>query len=159
MFAWAIRQIVSVTKTDTFTTATTTFGTAITGIDPAITLQTAASKVRVSGSIMVSNTLENTRIYLRVMRGSTAVGIGDAAGDRDRVTAFIRINNVSGTELSAFPLAFSFIDEPGSVGPHTYTVQIRTDAGTACVNRNGSDADNVANPRGISTLELMEVVA
>ena len=150
----AILQVVSTTKTDTFTLASTTF-TEITGLTATITPTSATSKILVNVSVSNSSNLNSMAHFLRLMRGVTAIGIGDAAGSRIQATT-LRMGAGGGT--LGFASNFQFLDSPSSTSALTYSVQVRGEnANTLGINRTVDDNDSNTHSRGISTITLMEV--
>lgn len=153
--AGTILQVVSTTKTDVFTTTSTTF-TAVTGLSVSITPVSATSKILVTGDVSFAHTGANRFLRFRLMRGATAIDIGDAAGSRDRATSSWYAGDVNGNSgTGAWPI--NFLDSPNTTSPITYSVQIATSGDTMGVNRTGQDADALAEPRTASTITLMEV--
>ena len=91
----------------------------------------------------------------RLMRDSTAIAIGDAAGTRPRVTGQAILQGVA----SQTSVPFVFLDSPATTSATTYKVQVRSDGGAGgdvFVNRNESDTDGT-RARTISTITVMEV--
>ena len=77
-----ILQVVQTAKTDTFTSSSSSF-TDITGLSVSITPSSASSKVMVIVETNTSTTGGNNAI-LRLLRGSTAIAVGDSAGSREK---------------------------------------------------------------------------
>jgi len=148
-----ILQVVSATKTDTFSTSSTSF-TDVTGLSVSITPLSSSSKILVSYQVqtgMVAATTAQT--MLRLMRGSTAIAVGDAAGSRTQATTGMTANEAFTMESNAA----SFLDAPNSTSALTYKVQQRVTASTGFVNRTDTDSDQAAFSRSVSTITLMEV--
>lgn len=148
-----ILQVVSTAKTNTFTTTSTSF-TDITGLSVSITPSSTSSKILVFGVLSGSNDVAVAGGTSRLMRGSTAIDIGDAAGSRDRVTINLYLNDAN--HFLSQP--FSFLDSPATTSAVTYKLQIRTHAGTIYVNRSKNDTDTGNFPRGVSSITVMEVL-
>jgi hypothetical protein len=150
--AAGILQVVSATKTDTFTTTSTTFGD-VTGLSASITPSSATSKILVLASLASAMNV-NTALHVRLMRDSTAISIGDAAGSRARVSTF-GYTGANG-ELSQ---SINFLDSPASSSSLTYKIQaLSTVSGQAIyVNRTTLDNDSAGFGRTASTITLMEV--
>jgi len=150
----AILQVVSVTKSDTFSTTSTSFAD-VTGLTANITPTSATSKILVFVSMMFGLSGEIT-MQARLLRDSTAIGIGDATGSRNSVTlqhqhigaqsAFYQPNN-----------AVNHLDSPATTSALTYKMQARVSSGTGYVNRSGDDGNAADRGRGISSITLMEV--
>ena len=148
-----ILQVVSTTKTDTFSTASTSF-TDLTGVSAAITPTSATNKVLVFVDSNYSEASSNSGVF-RLMRDSTAIAVGDAAGSRPRAFTTTRINDASAT----IAVNMNFLDSPATTAATTYKVQMLVQGGTGYVNRTSIDSDVAYLGRTISTITLMEVSA
>jgi hypothetical protein len=147
-----ILQVVSTTKTDTFTTTSATF-TDVTGLAATITPTSTSSKILI---MLDYGTVDgSTSIILigDVTRGGTPVGVGDAAGSRVQAGWSV----LTETALNPLSVAYSYLDSPNTTSATTYQARIRRNAGTIYVNRTSSDSDTSAFPRSVSTITLMEV--
>jgi hypothetical protein len=78
-----ILQIVSTTKTDAFSTSSTTYAD-VTDLDVSITPSSTSSKIFVLATVTGNGTPGATAIHLQLVRDSTPIFIGDAAGSRVR---------------------------------------------------------------------------
>ena len=85
-----ILQVVSATKTDTFSTTSASF-IDIPSLSVSITPASSSNKILVSGFVTGLGT-GNTRVVHRLVRDSTAICIGDAAGSRARAFGGIYTN-------------------------------------------------------------------
>lgn len=154
-----ILQVVSVTKTDTFSYSGSVGVFAdITGLSATITPKSATSKIIILGSVSRGVSL-NALTYFRVIRDATPILLGDSAGSRMRSTS-TAYYGASGSDLHLSTISINGEDTPSSVTAITYKIQIATDgSGTHYVNRTGIDIDADYCSRNISTLILMEVGA
>ena len=152
--AFRILQLVTTNKTDTFTTTSTSF-TDVTGLSVSITPQATSSKILVVAFLNLGAQGGTNSTYARLMRGTTAIAIGDAAGSRTRVSL--------GVEPAAATMASGtivYLDSPATTSSTTYKIQVSTNgAGTASVNRSHDDADAAGRPRGMSSITVFEVSA
>lgn len=146
-------QIVTATKTDTFTTTSSSF-TDITGLSVNITPTSASNRILVMYSIMTgSSSSQGTNI--RLVRNSTNIAIGDAAGSRTQVTTS---SFATGTNLVVDIQSMNFLDSPATTSATTYKLQIQSDnSSTQSVNRNVRDDNASYEPRGVSTITVMEI--
>jgi len=153
--AGTILQVVSTTKTDVFTTTSSSL-VDVTGLSATITPSATSSKILVQVTMYGGATSTGGGIgdHVALLRGSTQIGLGDAAGNRFR--AFSSMSQSTDTQYLG-SLGGSFLDSPATTSATTYKIQIRTSSGTFAINRNGNDADLVAQPRTISTITLLEV--
>jgi hypothetical protein len=150
-----VLQIVSVTKTDTFSTTSATFAD-ITGLTATITPSSISSKILIFGSAMVASDPAATAPFLRFARGGTGIALGDAAGSRTQVTQG-RLAPSTANNNSVF--ASQFLDSPATVSAVTYSIQLASESAgtTVFINRSATDSNAAAFTRGISTITLMEV--
>jgi hypothetical protein len=147
-----ILQVVSTTKTDTFTTTSTSF-TDVTGLSVSITPSSASNKILVMCNVNGSVTGSTFKAGLRLLRDSTAIAIGDAAGSRSR--GFGQLSAPSYQMLSS---SITFLDSPSSTSSVTYKIQLLSQSGsTAVINRTGDDADQAETLRTASSITVMEV--
>ena len=144
-------QVVFFTKTDTYTQNSNTF-TTIPGYSLSITPKFATSKILVTTqtNVAVGNSYN---VHLRMMRDSTPINVGDAAGVRPRSSwqGFYNTNEEFDT------VSLIFLDSPNTTSPITYSMQIKS--GVECrVNRTILDRDTVDfDARVASTITLMEI--
>ena len=151
----SILQVVAATKTDTFTTTSGSF-TDVTGLSVSITPYATTSKILVLATL--SACAGNGSYYhARVVRGSTAIFIGDAAGSRAQ-TWFTTSNSVTLETRSMMHL-----DSPATTAATTYKIQIQMVVGagspTLYVNRTPTDANDAFTARTASNITVMEVAA
>ena len=146
-------QVKSTTKSDTFTTSSATF-TDITGLTISITPTSASNKILVIATYH-DNYTSNENGFTRLMRDSTAIAVGDAAGSRPQCTAMTR--GVSDSDLQTNGIAF--LDSPATTSATTYKVQAQcsSSAHTYFLNRTNNDSDGASRGRSASTITVMEV--
>ena len=151
-----VGQVVSATKTDTFTTTSSTY-VDLTGLSVSITPTAATSKILVMAQVSGMGSVNNAIGFGQFMRGATAIGIGDAAGSRVQCTFLIPFASLLAASFTQSPL---FLDSPATTSATTYKIQIRSEnANTIYVNRSEQDANNAAGNRSISTITVMEILA
>lgn len=148
-----VLQVVSTTKTDAFTTTSTTF-TDITGLSVSITPTASTSKILVLYNVSGSQAVAAQIAQARLMRGSTAINVGDASGTRTQATSdpFSVAGPIVGTTVVG-----SFLDSPATTSATTYKFQIQTSGGTAYVNRTEDATDSTLRSRTVSTITVMEI--
>jgi hypothetical protein len=149
-------QVVSTTKTDTFTTTSATF-TDITGLSLSITPSSATSKILVIVNVSTSCDISVTASATRLMRDSTAIAIGDAASLRISASSSAAPSNVNLQTMESV----SFFDSPATTSATTYKMQIASlsSGQTAAVNRSFNDADSAGRTRTVSTITALEILA
>ena len=154
-----VGQVVSTTKTDLFqTTASGASPSTITGLTATITPSSTSSKILVIPNISIS-THDNNHIGCTLFRDTTAIGIGDAAGNRPRNSFVGTVMTTSGN-WNMTPASFNFLDSPSTTSSTTYSVKIGGN-GTQIiyVNRSGRDSNNTnEDGRYASTITVMEIL-
>jgi hypothetical protein len=149
-----IIQVVTATKTDTFTTNTVTF-TDLTGLSASITPRSTSNKVLIIVSIGLLTGAHSTAFKL--VRGATDIGIGVPSGNRVGVSFR---GSVGYNDDHGHSQGIHFLDSPSTTSSTTYKVQISVQTGqTATINRSYGDI-NSSEPYGartISTLTLLEI--
>jgi hypothetical protein len=150
----AILQVVSTTKTDTFTTSSSTFAD-ITGLSATITPSSTSSKIYVSVDLVSSQNTASTATHFRLVRDSTAIALGDAAGSRIRASS----GSYAANAAENAPVGISFVDSPSTTSSTVYKVQIASviNGAQSTINRSNNDADSINSGRFVSTITLMEV--
>jgi hypothetical protein len=140
-------NVVSVTKTDSFTTNSMTY-VEVTGLNASITPTSDTSKVLVVVSMGASSSDTAANFYMRIHRGSTALS------NQEQVS--VRQSAVNQIDSSTTVL----LDSPGTGLSVNYNVRIRStgvdgDPRNVRVNLRGDGADVVT----VSTITLIEVKA
>jgi hypothetical protein len=156
--AGAVLQVVSVTKTDVFSSATTGSFTDITGLSVSITPISSSSKIMVFYVAECGSSHTSDSILLRMMRDSTAINIGDASSSRSRATTAM-FTNYSNTNNTARSVSGNFLDSPATTSSTTYKIQFRNNSGTFYLNRQGENLDSAGSSTGASTITVMEIAA
>jgi len=151
--AGSVLQVVSVTKTDTYTLTDDTF-TTVPSFSVSITPVSASSKVLVLANFTLGNTSDFRAAHGRLMRGSTSIYEGDVSGSRVRSSAGEDFTNTLGI-INATPV---FLDSPASASEVTYSLQVRAGIGGSVVfgrsGENSNDADGLAVPASITLMEV-----
>ena len=148
----SVVQVVSTTKTDTFSTTSTSF-TDVTGLSASITPSSTSSKIIVNVSVSLGGELADG-LYPSIFDGSNNnILVPDSPGSR---TSAYRGGVFNGTP-DLEPAPFTIVHSPNTTSSFTYKVRVRVSGGTGYVNRASSDTDSSARTRGVSTITLMEV--
>ena len=159
-----VLQVVSTTKTDTWSVASTTF-TDVTGLSVTLTPASTANKILIFANLCVSSDGGNSGgrySAIRFMRDSTAIAIGDTDGSRARITASIDSNDQqASTDIYVLRhIGASHLDSPSTTSATTYKIQAgntNTNVVTTYVNRQADDTNANYSHRGVSTLTIMEI--
>jgi len=151
-----IGQVVSTTKTDTFSLATgsNTFAD-VTGLSATITPSSTSSKIYINFAITYGNSTASI-VKAKLIRGSTGISIGDASGSRQRAT----VGNYNGVTNNAMiqTMAQNFLDSPATTSATTYKLQVATENATLYVNRNARNGDSARDGTYTSSITLMEIL-
>jgi hypothetical protein len=130
-----------------------TVETSATGFSAAITPASASNKVLLMCSLFYASRGTTYGAYFK--RGSTIIGVGDAAGSRQRVSiglGFITDTNQSGH------IGWHYLDSPSTTSSTTYQLFVINDGNAPIyLNRTEADQNNVIGKRGASTVTLIEV--
>ena len=134
----------------------------ISGLAVAITPSATSSKVLVMVNFNVSTDLDNRFTVFQLVRGSTAISIGAASGNRTvGSVAHVRVEGSgSGNEVSEYTI--NFLDSPSTTSATTYKMQglAQSDDNPGFrINMTGSDSNAVHGFRLASTITVMEVLA
>jgi hypothetical protein len=150
----SVLQVVSATKTDTFSTTSAGSWIDVTGLSVSITPSSSSSKILVLYDTMIGP--QDTG-FVRIVRDSTAIKQGDAAGGRIRTT--VGSLSPGGNADKSAPCAGNYLDSPASTSALTYKIQVQNYTGTLVVNRSYNDSDASYSGRGASTITVMEISA
>ena len=153
-----VLQVVSATKSDTYAAnaGLQTFFD-ISGLSLSITPSSTSNKILIIASMNGEGTSGASRLAFRLVRDSTAIGIGDAAGSRARTSTNPMYNSTSLRDM--MNTTINFLDSPSTTSATTYKVQgYQTEStGTHYVNRSEGDVDNAQYVRAISTITAYEI--
>jgi len=163
-----ILQVVSTTKTDTFSASIAQGAlSAVTGLSATITPSSASSKILVLGQVNAATAVGS--FYLEgvtavLTRGGTAICIGDAAGSRGRGTSSGgSVVAANGLDEIAQSISILFLDSPATTSATTYAVEVghsRAGTTTVVVNSPGlTSLDRSDIWRTTSTITVLEVSA
>ncbi len=148
----SILQVVQTVKTDPFSTTTINTWVDITGVSATITPSSTSSKILVMCSLYGSS---QTNGFVRLVRGSTGICVGDAAGSRAQVSSGSFYTYGDGNIASTQPI--TFLDSPATTSATTYKVQTWINANIILFNQDRAGVDNQDRARGASTITIMEV--
>jgi hypothetical protein len=142
-----VLQVVSVTKTDVFSTTNTTF-TDITGLSATITPKFASSKILISCQMFASTPSNNTTFY-GLLRDSTDIARSTTAAVLNASAFLADIGSTHG-----YNIGINFLDAPNTTSSIVYKAAMRQNSGsTGFINRRSFDNGFGA----ISTITLMEI--
>jgi len=150
-----IAQILSTTKTDTFSTTSFPAFVDCTGLTVTITPAATSSKIYVMLSISGGG-MEGFRYQL--VRGSTVIAIGTGSiGSRTAASGAGSNRNYDELENACS----NFLDSPSTTSATTYKIQVSSgNTSTDCkINETRNDPDSSYGIRTASTITVMEVAA
>lgn len=142
--AGSVVQVVSTTKTDTFSTTSTSY-VDVTGLSASITPRSTSSKILVLCSIVHGANDVNAGTRFGLARNGTLIAqpVGGTSQDTMNVyTADAVVRDSS---------SINYLDSPNTTSSVTYNIKMFTSSATSYVNRGSQDF------RSISTITLMEI--
>lgn len=150
----SILQIVSTTKTDTFSSNTASFND-VTGLSATITPSSTSSKILVIASIGFSDSSDSYASQFTLARDGVNLSTPTSPGSRTAVF----FANKSMTTQEVLNGHVSFLDSPASTSSLVYNVRVRSEntANTIHINRGRNDSNGASFSRSVSTITLMEV--
>jgi microcystin-dependent protein len=153
-----VLQVVSTTKTDTFTATQTVGNFTGAAISATITPKSAANKVLVMVQYNV-NSNGASAVYSALYRGGSIVNYrGDAAGNRVRVAAATPGGGIN--LVPAYNGSIVYLDSPGTTSATTYDIRFSSSGNqTIFLNRGSTDSDTAEFGRAASSITLIEVLA
>jgi hypothetical protein len=156
--AFRVLQVVSTTKTDTYTMSSQTY-TTVTGLTATITPTSTTSKILIVGSLSGIGDSGTSRGVARIVRDTTGLAVGDTAGSR--VSGTVQLPIISAATADIFSQTLTFLDSPSSTSALVYGIQIRVNdtPSTIYVNRSKSDSNSGSDARVVSTITVMEISA
>jgi hypothetical protein len=143
----SVLQVVSASKTDSFTTTSITF-VDVTGVSTSITPSSASNKIFVVVSGVAGNNNASQPTMVNLVRDSTNIA-QSTGGVTTNQTQTIFTNNTS----SSSGFTVSFLDSPNTTSATTYKLQARAASNTSYIGRYA--ADN--NSPSITTITVMEI--
>ena len=160
MAAGSVIQVVQAVKTDTFSTTSGSL-VDITGLSLSIT-PSSSSKILVNVSFNHSITSVDRWMQFQLVRGSTAIYLGDAASSRTRASVFTSLFDASGRSTHIMNSHIHFLDSPKTTSATTYKLQCarQNDSVPSLVINRSKDDDNADyGGRTASSITAMEVAA
>ena len=158
-----VLQVVSTTKTDTYSETISARGTGsdITGLTATITPTSSSSKLLVYATLNTSRADPLAYANFIIHRDSSPVLVGDSAGSRLPVTVGGN-NSPAGGTLIFNTFSFGQVDA-SSTSATTFSLRLENSGSSSSrtfyVNRSGTDTDANYSTRTISSIMVMEVSA
>jgi hypothetical protein len=154
--AGSVLQVVQATLLGTQAVSGASAWADVTSLSVSITPTSISNKILVS---FVVNCDGENNLYFRIMRGATAIGVGNADGSRQQVSAgnAAIASNVNGTTM----MTNQFLDSPATTSSTTYKIQAYCDSsagsGTYYINYASGDGNNAYSSRCMSSITVMEI--
>ena len=151
-------NVQSVTKTDKYSqsTASRVFTSNVTGLDVTITPSSSTSKILLICSLSIASGT-GAIVGARLLRGVTAIAVGDAEGSRARVSAAQNTAVVTAGQS----VVITTLDTPNTTSATTYGVQLYNNAGSTQTLFLNQGTDTAQNDGGIlrtaSSITAIEV--
>jgi len=154
-------NVVQTVKTDTFSASVAQGATAaITGLSATITPTSDTSLVLVLYTVTFGKPDNTAGAFATLLRGATAIYIGDADGSRTRASG--GNGSDTGQTVQLLSVSGQFLDSPGTDTAVTYSLSGGHDRGstdTIYVNRTTTDSNTSQFRRAASSITLIEVAA
>ena len=154
-----IIQVKSATKTDTFTKASNTSFQDVPGLSVSITPTRSDSKILILYDMGWGS--NSGHCSCRLMRDSTPIKIGDASGNKTRVTGQMH-HAGSNDQYDIEQVSGTFLDSPATTSAVTYKMQVGTPHSSSYavfVNYHQEESDLAWVGRGASSITVMEISA
>jgi hypothetical protein len=154
--AGSVLQVVQSVKTDTASTSSASWSD-ITGMSVSITPASSSNKILVFADINFGTNDNSCFLFFKLVRGSTDIYVGDAAGSRTRITTGSASSGVSNTSHCGI----NYLDSPATTSSTTYKIQWynQNPSFTSYLNRSFGDANDPALSRNPSSITVMEIAA
>ena len=148
-------QIVQSVKTSVFRTSSLSW-VDITGMTGTITPQSASNKIMVTGNFVLGTT-NGGYFHFRILRGTTAIDIGAADGNKTQAT-YSSFANAYGSQYN-FSYTPMYLDSPSTTSATTYKCQLKVpwSGYGAVINSTYSDTDSDFFSTYQSNFTLIEV--
>ena len=152
-----ILQVVSTTKTDSFSAGTSTFAE-VTGLSASITPSSVSNKIYIVVTGTAGHTSTSRPGYTTIAKDGSPIYIGD---QYSTFTNWVRAGSAMSVSSDNFgdQIAMSYLDSPATTSSITYSVQARVGDGTGAmtIGRTGGVSNDANRFTAPSTITLMEV--
>jgi hypothetical protein len=155
-----IVQVIQAVKTNTFAATPGALWADVSGLSVSITPTSSSNKILVIVDMKASGTAGASIVRSRLLRGSTAIYIGDASSNRPRDMGQFYGGDGNDNGYYMAQIGGTYLDSPATTSTTTYKLQIGgdSDGSTVYVNRTNNDRDNTYyDSRGASSITVMEI--
>lgn len=150
--AGQVIQVLSTTKTDTFSQSATTTFADVTGLSVTITPASASNKILVIATLGIISGTSLNQMFFRMVRDSTNLLLPSSAGSRTLCNFGIQVNGDDKANMAGYQL----LDSPNTTSSVSYKVQAASQS-TVNINGTNSDANASYTARGTATITVMEI--
>ena len=122
-----------------------------------ITPRDGNSKIILTSYFCSGFTDSNRFAYVRLVRNSTDIGLGDSSGNRQRCLVDISTGHVGNFRVTQQPKMNQFVDTPGTTSTITYRLKVKlTNGGTLNIGRtpSGTDGNRSNTPYVFTAMEV-----
>lgn len=150
-----ILQVISATKSDT--SSVTGYSWTDTGLSVSITPSSSSNKILVLADMNIGGS-DMYDVKLRLLRGTTALGLGNTAGSRPRATRVVTTYGSNG-HYHQVPTNIIYLDSPSTTSATTYKIQFAAYGGNIGYLNRSSTWQNTSQYDGTpaSFITVMEV--
>jgi hypothetical protein len=151
-----VLQVVQTIKTDFFSSSSGSY-TDVTGASVSITPSSASNKVLIIINGEYGSNNNDGFGFLKVLRDSTDLSVGDLRGSEQRATMSAALRNGGGaSDNVSRSFSCTILDSPNKTSSTTYKIQLKSTFGTTCIGGSSSTSD--ANRSSVPTfLTAMEI--
>jgi len=155
----SIIQVVQTALTSAVAVSAPTSFTDISGVSVAITPKFSSSKVLINVSLVAEAHTADFHAVFRLVRGSTAIGVGDANSSAPQGS--FMVDSYGQGSLSGHSASFHFLDSPSTTSATTYKIQVLAHSGTGDVyiGRNRYDNNGANGPGRFPSIITAQEVA
>ena len=122
-----------------------------------ITPSSNSNKIMIVASCVLGASATGRNNLLRLVRGSTAIGVGDVRGSRRQSTTG---GNIHRSDHEMWQYSVNYLDSPNTTFATIYKMQGIDEGGaTQSLNREHTDGDERHDSTGASTITVMEISA
>lgn len=151
--AGAVAQVVSVNKTDKFTTTSTSY-VDVTDLSLNITPSSTSSKVLVFINLQVFDSSAGNAVTWRLVNGSTEINVGTDTATYASTGGQLLYSTGTANGTDYVKNSDHFLHSPASTSQQTYKIQIRGSGNTVGVNKRGVDT-YISFTSNISAMEIL----
>ena len=156
--AGAVLQVVSATKTDSFSTTSTTY-VDVTGMSVSITPKSSTSKILIIANGFLASVANAGYLATALVRDSTVLTYVSDTSYGQYFAAYWNPNSPD-TDRGYTTSSYFYLDSPATTSSVTYKIQARTYNGTVgAFNARYAGGSILTSQGAVSTITVMEIAA